>query len=308
VVSRLDLRQATIGVTGATGFIGRYLVRALEERGARVIAVVRNPQNLEPGVAEARQADLSDPTALTRAFEGCDAVVCNAGMVSIGRESRERLRRTNVEGTRNVFLALRRAKVPRAIVMSSATVYARKRGRVYVESDPLWSDSARLPRPYYYAWSKAVAEREAWSLAGEHGIQLTVVRPSGVYGAFDRTGFTSWMLRFAGLPGLTVFPTHLYIPNVYAADLAEAVVTMLERPVSVGKAYNVAGDPEISFWEMLQAYRLAGGKIPRIVVPFPIPMRYVYDLRRAREDLGFKNRPPIEAFGDMLNLQQLRSR
>ena len=59
---------------------------------------------------------------------------------------------------------------------------------------------------------------------------------------------------------MTVFPTHLYIPNVYAGDLAEAMVTMLERPVAYGKAYNVAGDPEVSFWDMLRAYRQAGGQ------------------------------------------------
>lgn len=301
----MNLANATVAITGASGFIGRYLVRALAARGAKVVAVVRDPRKLDGAPVEARRADLSDVDALTRAFEGCDAVVSNAGVVSIGAKSRDALMRANVEGTRNVFEALRRAGVRRAVMTSSASAYARQSRRPYRERDPLWEPSARVSRPLYYALSKAVAEREAWRLAGAYDIALSVARPSGVYGAHDRTGFTSWLVRFAKMPLLTVFPTHLHIPNVYAGDLALAMTRMLEREAAGNKAYNVAGDPDISFWDMLSAYRDAGGAVPRWVLPFPVPLRFAYSLERARHDLDFDNRAPREAFREMFDLERL---
>ncbi len=302
----MDLATSTVAVTGATGFIGRYLVRALERRGARVVGVVRSPEKMgaasEYVRVEARRADLADVDALARAFAGCDAVISNAGVVSIGAQSRAALMAANAQGTRNVLRAMGRAGVGRAVMTSSATAYARQWGHEYVESDPLWTSSARVSRPLYYAVSKAVAEREAWRLAGENDIDLSVARPSGVYGAQDYNGFTLWLRRFMAIPWMTLFPTHLYIPNVYAADLAEAMVRMLERPVASGKAYNVAGDPAVSFWDLLEAYRTAGGAVPRVVLPIPMPVRFAYSLARAERDLDFENRAPIDAFTDMLAL------
>ncbi len=309
----MDLKSSTVAVTGATGFIGGYLVRALLGRGARVVAAVRSPHKMNglasdnPSQLEVRKADLGDRAALTRAFEGCDAVLSNAGLVSIGTHSRDELMRANAEGTQNVFEAMHDAGVRRAVMTSSASAYARKPGGAiaacaYVESDPLWQPDAPVTRPLYYAVSKAVAEREAWRVAGERGIDLSVARPSGVFGAHDRTGFTLWLQRFTRLP-ITVFPTHLYIPNVYAGDLAEAMMRMLERPVASGKAYNVTGDNDVSYWRMLKAFRAAGGRVPRVVLPFPVPLRYAYPLDRAERDLDFANRDPVDAFTDMMALE-----
>ena len=299
---KLDLAKSTVAVTGATGFIGRYLVRALQGRGAHVVGVVRRPDKLEGMFddVEARKADLADTDALTRAFEGCDAVISNAGVVSIGVRGRDELMAANAQGTRNVFDAMHRAGVGRALMTSSASAYARQLNHVYVEGDPLWQETARVPRPLYYSVSKAVAERTAWQLAGEHNIDLSVARPSGVYGAHDNTGFTSWLLRFMSIPIVSVFPTHFYVPNVFAADLAEAMMRMLERPCASGKAYNVAGDPDISFWAFMEAYREAGGSVPKVVVPFPFPFRFRYALERAERELDFVNRPPVEGFSEML--------
>lgn len=297
----MEVGGRTVAVTGASGMVGRYLVRALADRGARVVAVVRDPQKMErTGLpAEAREADLSDVHALSAAFDGCDAVFSNAGLVSIGKSSREQLMRANVEGTRNVFEALRRAGVSRVVMTSSTAAYAKQKGRVYVEDDPLWAADARVSRPLYYALSKAVAEREAWRLADEHDIELSVARPSGIYGLHDRTGFTVWLRRFTSVPLMTVFPTRLHVPNVYGGDLAEAMVRMLERPAASGRAYNVTGDPEISFWHMLEAYRDAGWPVPPLVVPVPVPLRFAYSIERAERDLDFANRPPVDAFSEM---------
>ncbi len=300
----MDLAASTVAVTGATGFIGRYLVRELAARGARVVGVVRNPDKV-PGLAaagvELRRADLADVEALARAFDGCAAVMANAGVVSIGRQSKDALLRANVDGTRNALEAMRRAGVRRALLTSSASVYRPKRG-VYREPDALL-DESDFSLPFtYYSVTKAIAEREAWRAAERHGIALSSARPSGVYGAWDRTGFTSWLRRFTRPRLVTAFPARLFIPNVYAGDLARAMCAMLERPAAEGRAYNVTGDGGLSFWDMLDAYREAGGPVPRFVIPVPVPLRYRYDNARAEADLAFANRPPVEAFRETLAL------
>jgi nucleoside-diphosphate-sugar epimerase len=79
-----------IAVTGASGFVGRYLVKELLDAGKQVVAVVRNPNKvpeLKRAGIELRVADLSD-TARDDAkhFSGCDAVIANAGQVSFNRD------------------------------------------------------------------------------------------------------------------------------------------------------------------------------------------------------------------------------
>lgn len=295
----MTLAGRRVAVTGASGFIGRALLAALDARGARPIAVVRTPAKIAREGLEARKADLSDLEALTAALEGCDALVANAALVSLGAESREALTRANVEGTRNVIEAARRAGVRRVVLTSSTAAYARRAGRIYEEDDPLWPDDARVARPLYYAVSKATAEREAWALCDRHRIDLSVARPSGVYGPHDHSGLTPWLDRLSRIPLLTAFPAGLHVPMVYVADLADAMVRMLERPIASGRAYNVTGDPEVSFRQMFDAYRAARRRGPQLVLPIPVPLRYAYSNARAERELGFTNRPPLAAFTDM---------
>jgi nucleoside-diphosphate-sugar epimerase len=297
--------MAAVAVTGATGFIGRYLVRAVLARGDQAIAVVRSAEKakqLAAWGATIRVADLADAPALTRAFEGCEAVLANAGMISLGQYGKQQLLEVNAKGVENALNAAKQAGVRRVVLTSSVSAYRKKRGGFYTENDPLLDATSKVSRFGWYGLSKALGEAQAWKSCAELGLQLTVVRPGSVYGAWDETGFTSWFLRLLGNPLITILPTHLYIPNVYAGDLAQAVVSALKTPVSIGKAYNLAGDPSVSFWQLLRAYRQAGGRVPWLTLPFPVPLRYGYDIGAAQRDLGFSNRPPHEAFGDTLQL------
>jgi nucleoside-diphosphate-sugar epimerase len=305
----MDLEGATVAVTGATGFIGRYLVDGLVRRGADVVAVVRRPERAQDLGVTVRRADLAEPQALRQAFEGAQAVVSNAALVSLGAHGREQLVATNVTGTENVLRAAADAGASHVVQISSATVYRPKRDHFYAEDDPLLDESDFGPRLLsgptgHYAVSKACAERAAWRLSDELGLTLSTLRPHTVFGAHDRQTFTRWLRRFMRLP-VSVFPTHLYLPPIYAGDLATAVACILER-ADRGQAYNAAHPPDVhSYWDLMEAYRAAGGRSPRLVLPIPVPIRRRYTTDRLRA-LGWQPRPLVQSFRDMITREATR--
>src|SRR5437762_4314088 len=168
----MDLRGAAVAVTGATGFLGRYLVDGLLARGARVIGVVRNPGRV-PGPAargvELRQADLGERDGLARGFAGAQAVVSNAALFSLRNRSWEDHQRANIQGTENVFGALADAGVRRVVHVSSVAVYRAHRPRVAEDAPQLTPDTRRT-LTNAYSVSKALSEQLAWRLAARYEI------------------------------------------------------------------------------------------------------------------------------------------
>src|SRR5712691_6318889 len=117
----MELRGATVAVTGATGFLGRYLVDVLLGRGAHVVGVVRNPDRV-PELArrgvELRRADLAERERLAAGFAGATAVVSNAALFALGNSRWDDHHRANIEGLRNVLAAVVDAGVRRVVHVS----------------------------------------------------------------------------------------------------------------------------------------------------------------------------------------------
>lgn len=287
VPGAVQLNQATIAITGATGFLGGYLVETLLARAAHVVAVVRNPEKARPlaerGV-EIRKADLSEPEALRLAFAGCDAVISNAAVVSF--TSPRTTQKTNVDGTRNVFEAAAAQNVSRAIAISSASAYPAS-PFMRTERDPLRKGLQRAPWAVYGS-SKAEAERAAWEICRKHGIALTTFRPCGISGAHDPL-LMGAIDKLGRLPVAPV-PVFTEIGVVHGSDVAEAVARALERPeVASGKAYNLQGS-SVSLWRVVEAYKQAGGRAPRLCLPIPFPFLLRYDDTLARKELDWTPR------------------
>ncbi len=293
----MELRGATVAVTGATGFLGRYIVDVLLARGAHVVGVVRNPERV-PELAERgvtlRRADLAERERLAAGFADADAVVSNAALFALTNRRWDDHQRANVQGTANVFDALADARVRRVVHVSSVAVYAARRPRVAEDAPQLTAESRRTATNAY-AISKALSEQLAWRKAAEHGLALTALRPCAIYGAFD-PNFTRLFRRLAGFP-ITIIPAWTRIPFVYAGDVAEAAALALEKPAAVGKAYNVTGD-DLTVWELYRAWRAAGGPTAWLTLPLPVPFAQAYDHGRARDELGWRNRSYIEALRD----------
>jgi nucleoside-diphosphate-sugar epimerase len=299
----MDLRGKRIAVTGATGFLGRYVVDGLLRRGAHVIGVVRNPARVpELGAkgVELRKADLAEPDRLAAGFSGADAVVSNAALFSLTNGSWKDHERCNIEGTRNVMRACREAGVRRVVQVSSCAVYGIfAKGRLHEDAPQLGADTRRLPWNVYPT-SKALSEQEAWQLAREHGLDLTTVRPCTIYGAFD-PNFMPLFRRLTTLP-VSIKPAGMRQSYVYAGDVAEGIALALEKDVAIGRAYNLAGDGE-TWQDLTDAWHAAGGAVPRLAIPIPIPMAPDFDSSRAKQELGWRPRSLVDGMRETFALE-----
>jgi nucleoside-diphosphate-sugar epimerase len=289
----MDKGHVRIAITGATGFLGGHLVRAFADGGATVRGVVRTvPSSTSLPVADWASADLLDRDALTRAFAGMDVVVSNAAVYTIRAQSWEAFTVPNIQGTENVLRAAHAAGVRRVVHVSSTAVYRRSVGRTNHEgSEQLTMADKGKARPY--AVSKALSEQLAWRVAGELGLELTCLRPCAIYGSGDRQ-FLPTMARYMRSPILPL-PT-ARMPLVHGADVALAAVAAWQRPESIGRSYNLAGEP-IAFTELGRAWKRASGKGP-VVIPVPLPVSVIYDTSAARRDLGFAPRSLSEGLAE----------
>lgn len=294
----MELRGKTIAVTGASGMIGVYLCRSLLAAGARVVGVVRNPAKAaflaDEGV-EFRKADLTDPPSLEAAFSGCDAVVSNAAMyvATKGFSAWKAHEKANVEGTRNVLEAAHAAGVKRIVHMSTFGIYRWSLLRPMDEDWPQLRGSKG--KGGSYRATKQLSEALAWDLAGERDLQLTTVRPSGVYGARDPNTM-AFVYKALRLP-LLVMPS-IGFPLVYAGDVADATVNALANDATIGQAYNLGGDSQ-QLGSFLRAVVQARGKGPAVLA-LPLPIRLRTDNRKAGRDLGFRNRDFEEALEEVV--------
>lgn len=248
-----------VAVVGATGNAGTALLHALheEERVEEVVGIARRlPDRAAAPYAAARweQADIAvpvpDPASEDRvidhlavALTGADAVVHLAWLIQPNRQ-RDLLRRANVEGTRRVVEACRRAGVGHLVVASSVGTYAAAHDDG--PRDESWPTTG-IPTSHY-AVDKAAQER-VLDEAEAAGLAVARVRPALVFDADAGAEITrlflgalvpTALLRPGALPVLPL-PAGLRLQVVHGADLADAYRrVLLERATG---AFNVATDP-----------------------------------------------------------------
>src|SRR5439155_1080990 len=171
-------------VTGATGFVGSHVARALAEQGAELRLLVRatsDPRNIQDLRAERVIGDLRDPDSLDPAMAGCDVVFHVAADYRLWVRDPEQMYRSNVNGTRAVLEAARKNRVRRVVYTSSvATMGFTSNGRPADESSPVSLDHMIG----HYKRSKFMAEQLAME-AGRSGMDVVVVNPTTPVGEQD---------------------------------------------------------------------------------------------------------------------------
>lgn len=249
--------SAPVLVTGATGYVAGWLIRALLERGLTVHAAVRDPENAEKvghlrkmgnelaGTLELFHGDLLEPGSYDAAMAGCGIVFHTASPFTTAVEDPQRdLVDPALEGTRNVLeSATRTPSVTRVVLTSScAAIYGDNIDVSHapqgVLTEDVWNVSSSLEhQPYSY--SKTLAEREAWKIAeGQSRWQLVVINPSLVVGpgtAPRQTSESFNIVRQIADGTLKSGAPPLEIGMVDVRDVAEAHLQAGFRPDAQGR-------------------------------------------------------------------------
>ena len=226
-------------VTGASGFLGRHVVDALAARGHQVRAMVRFPcLDLKSEHVEEVMATLGDEASVGAALEGVEAVVHCAARVA-RRGTRDDFFRDNVDGTRHLLEAARRAGVERFVHVSSIAVYGVERGLERVAEDAVYD-----PHPDWrgaYTWSKLEADRLVLERGDALGLRTIVLRPGILVGA-GGPDFTA-RLTLGRLRGrvLIVGRPGQRLPLCHVDDVARAAALAVTAPAARGP-YNLVDD------------------------------------------------------------------
>ncbi|PIA39719.1 hypothetical protein AQUCO_02600283v1 [Aquilegia coerulea] len=202
-------------VTGGTGFIAAYIVKALLEKGYKVRATVRNPGDvekvgflLEMNGAKERlklvKADLLEDGSFDDAVLGVDGVFHTASPVLVPHDNNIQATLIDpcIKGTINVLRACSKAKTVKRVVLTSSCSSIRYRDNVQISplNESHWSDTEYCKRyNLWYAYAKTLGEKEAWRIAKEFSIDLVVVNPSFVVGPLIAPQPTSTLLMILGL-------------------------------------------------------------------------------------------------------------
>src|SRR5947207_12311202 len=171
-------------LTGATGFLGSHVARALAAQGADLRLLVRrdsNTKNIEDLNAERVSGDLRDPASLEKGIAGCDAVFHVAADYRLWVRDPDEMYRANVEGTRAILEAARKNSVGRVVYTSSvATMGFTSNGQPADETSPVSLENMIGP----YKRSKFMAEQVAIA-AARAGQDVVTVNPTTPVGGRD---------------------------------------------------------------------------------------------------------------------------
>jgi dihydroflavonol-4-reductase len=171
-------------VTGATGFVGSHVARALADEGADLRLLVRsnsNTNNIQDLKADLVIGDLRDPVSLEKGIAGCDVVFHVAADYRLWVRDPDEMYRANVEGTQSILEAARKNGIRRIVYTSSvATMGFTSNGQPANESSPVSLDNMIG----HYKRSKFMAEQLAME-AGRSAMDVVVVNPTTPVGEQD---------------------------------------------------------------------------------------------------------------------------
>jgi dihydroflavonol-4-reductase len=314
-------------VTGATGFVGAAVARSLGAAGWQVRALVRagsDRSNLQPLAVEAIEGDLADSSSLKRALAGCEGLFHVAADYRLGARHPEQLYRTNVDGTRNILSAARTARVPRIVYTSSvATIGIPADGSPGEEGTPV----ALSNMIGHYKRSKFLAEEVARDAARE-GLSVVIVNPSTPVGPGDIKPTPTGQLVLDAAAGRMPAYVDTGLNIVHVDDVAAGHLLAFERG-RAGERYILGGEDMTLQIILQEIARIAHAKPPSIRLPYAVVLPVAYfaeafawvsgrsgrvtleGVRMSRKrmffssgkavaELGYRWRPPLQAFEDAL--------
>jgi dihydroflavonol-4-reductase len=256
-------------VTGATGFVGAHLARALLERGDPVRCLVRagsDRSNLEGLDVELVEGDLRDRGSLERAVRGCRAVYHCAADYRLYAPRRQELYDSNVEGTRNLLRAAGEAGAERIVYTSSVAALGLRSDGPADETTPAALDTTIG----HYKKSKLLAQRAAEELAAE-GLPVVIVNPSTPIGELDVKPTPTGQVIVDYLSGRMPAYVDTGLNLIDVRDVARGHL-LAETRGRVGERY-ILGHRDMTLKEILDTLAGITGLPPvRVRLPHAVPL------------------------------------
>ncbi len=313
-------------VTGGSGHVGNVLVRALLSKGYKVGVIDRDPRDkaLKGLDIEYYQGDIRDLDFLTNIFKKAKYVCHLAGIISIAPGKEKLMYNVNVEGTKTVIEACKKAKVKRLLYTSSIhALYEPPKGIPIIEK------LAKITGiKDEYGKTKVLATREVLA-AAKKGLNTVVVYPTGIAGPYDfRHSEFGSLIKDA-----RKYSKVFYIEGGYnfvdVRDVANGIILALEKG-RTGEGYLLAGQ-SITIFELFQLLAkitdTPGPKIkaPTCIIKFLAPIaeffykllkkkpvfteyaievlhsNHLTDSSKAEKELGFKARDIHKTIQDTLD-------
>lgn len=323
MLGRMPARGDKILVTGADGFIGSAVTRALLAEGRQVVALLEPGRESRPSSqpdVECVTGDLRDPEAVLRAADGCRAAFHVAALYRFWAADPRVFYEVNVQGTRNVLDAVRQKGL-------ECLVYTSTVGTLGLHDDGAPANELSYPDLSHlfgsYKRSKYVAEHEVLRAAAE-GLPVSLVLPTFPLGPGDAAPTPTGRLIVDFLNGRIPGYVDTVLNVAHVDDVARGHLLALEKGAQ-GRSYILGGE-NFALRDLLGALsRLSGLPEPKIKVPRSVSLaaawtsekvegslmrrhpsvpleaarmsttRMAFDDTRAREELGYTSRPAIEA-------------
>jgi uncharacterized protein YbjT (DUF2867 family) len=249
--------QPTLGVTGATGFVGQAVLALAREQGWHVRALARSAQRPRDGVSWI-SGTLDQAEALDELMQGCDAVLHIAGVVNA--PDLASFEAGNVAGTLAVVGAARAAHVARFIHVSSL--------------------AAREPQLSHYGATKAKAEQ----IVQASGLDWTMVRPPAVYGPGDRDNLELFRMAKRGFVPL---PPPGRLSLIHVSDLARLILALIPAGETRAQIYE-PDDGIADGWTHRSFAKAIGWALGKNVIALSLPRTVM--LAGAKADRLFRGK------------------
>lgn len=268
----MNLDGASVLLTGATGFVGPYLVQALTEKDVRVRILTLSkdemPSNIRAGNLEIVTGDITKPDTLDGTTEGVDFVFHLAAISNVNYAIRNPVKTydVNVRGTLNLLEEVRKNSVQKFIYVSSSHVYGVPQ---YIPMDEKHQIAPREP----YSASKAAAENIVNSYSNAYGINTAIVRPFNIYGPGQEESFLISSIIKQALSSNYVMEVGNLEPTRDFTYITDVVTGFLKIAEFGSGVYNIGSGIEVKVGDVVR-------KIVDVVNP-NIEIRSVVDRQRS---------------------------
>lgn len=236
-------------ITGATGFLGSYLAKALLSQQHQVRALKRPTSDLSLlGDAASQiqwiEGDITDIASLEEAMEGVDHVYHAAALLAFGGRSFNKMLKVNVEGTANVVNVALSQGVKKLLYVSSITALGKSKDGSPIDESGDWAES---PMESEYGHTKYLGELEIWRGIAE-GLDAVIINPSTILGA-GRWEEGSIQIIHQVAKGIPFYPTGS-TGFVDVRDVVRIAIQLMETPGNSGERYVINGY-NVTFLEIM---------------------------------------------------------